>query len=184
MYELIRHPAWVERLRKALAENPDVPASERLSQIPRLEHFVSETLRFHPSAPIDLVQLHSDSPVSLPNGAVVEPEAIVFWSPWAMNRDKNVFGADAEEFDPERWEFMHKRPTAFEMPTFHGGARSCLGQAMARLEMGYVVAEVVARYDLTAAWEGERRLSKAGLGGEMQDGLPVRVRLRAGRGDV
>jgi hypothetical protein len=42
-----------------------------------------------------------------------------------MHRRKDLYGDDAEEFIPERWE--HLRPTWEYLP-FNGGPRICLGR--------------------------------------------------------
>ena len=42
-----------------------------------------------------------------------------------MHRRKDIYGADAEEFNPERWETV--RPGWSFLP-FSGGPRMCLGR--------------------------------------------------------
>jgi cytochrome P450 len=46
---------------------------------------------------------------------------------WSMHRDPAVFGPDAEEFIPERWEDPSLRPYWSYVP-FGGGPRVCLGE--------------------------------------------------------
>jgi hypothetical protein len=42
-----------------------------------------------------------------------------------MHRRKDLFGADADEFRPERWQYL--RPGWNYLP-FNGGPRTCLGR--------------------------------------------------------
>lgn len=49
----------------------------------------------------------------------------VLYSVWALHRRKDIYGADAEEFKPERWDGL--RPGWGYLP-FNGGARICLGR--------------------------------------------------------
>lgn len=56
----------------------------------------------------------------------------------AMQRDPDLWGQDAAEFRPERWEERELRSTWEYMP-FSRGARACPAQRMALLECGYVV---------------------------------------------
>jgi hypothetical protein len=50
----------------------------------------------------------------------------VGYSLYAMHRRTDIFGADAEEFRPERWE-ENLRPGWAYLP-FNGGPRACLGR--------------------------------------------------------
>lgn len=179
LYELINNPRYVEALRWDIDKLPHLSLPTLVKEVPLLEHVVSETARFHPSIPFEVAELQpGEGNVVLPDGTVVEPGTIMFWCSWAINRNKGVFGPDAEEFRPGRWAEMDKRPSAYEMPTFNSGPRSCPGQQMARLEMAYVFTEIFKRYDLEAAWEGRKVLDE-GTGGEMKGGLPVRVKKRS-----
>lgn len=45
---------------------------------------------------------------------------------WALHTRRDIWGADAEEFRPERWaEFT---PKGWEYLPFNGGPRICLGR--------------------------------------------------------
>jgi cytochrome P450 len=52
-----------------------------------------------------------------------------------MHRRRDIYGADADEFRPERWETL--RP-GWEYLPFNGGPRICLGQQYALTEAAYV----------------------------------------------
>ena len=63
-------------------------------------------------------------------------------NPWIVNRDKAVWGEDAEEFRPERWlsdggdedEERLKRYNRYLM-TWGYGTRICLGRDLAMMEL-------------------------------------------------
>lgn len=57
-----------------------------------------------------------------------------------MHRRTDLYGPDAAEFKPERWESL--RP-GWEYLPFNGGPRICLGQQYALTEAGYVTARLV-----------------------------------------
>jgi len=95
-----------------------------------------------------------------------------------MARLPSFWGPDAEQFRPERWSEIPRRPTAYEWPVFHAGPRSCLGQPLARLELAYALVEVFRRYELEMAWGGGERGVMKGLTAAMVGGLPVRVTRR------
>ena len=49
------------------------------------------------------------------------------FSPYHMHRSKNIYGEDANEFRPERWEGSKLKDIGFGFMPFHGGPRICLG---------------------------------------------------------
>lgn len=59
------------------------------------------------------------------------------YSVMIMQRREDIFGPDAGEFRPERWEGWSPRPWTY-VP-FNGGPRICLGQQFAYAEMGYTL---------------------------------------------
>lgn len=72
------------------------------TKIPNRSAVINEALRIHPSTgtiferlvPSGGVELHG---VYIPEGTVIGINA------WVINRDKEIFGEDADRFRPERW---------------------------------------------------------------------------------
>ena len=62
----------------------------------------------------------------LPDGTEVPAGTIIEYLPYSIQRNPLVWGADAEEWRPERWK--DRKPSAFEFPVFNAGPRLCLGQ--------------------------------------------------------
>ena len=60
------------------------------------------------------------------------------------HRDTEVFGPDADEFRPERWEKI--RPGWAYLP-FNGGPRICIGQQFALTEAGYTITRVMQHFE-------------------------------------
>lgn len=183
LYALLRHPHY---LRRAISEFDSlsslpttVPNSDLLSHLPFFHTVISESLRLYPSVPLNLVDCSSSEPVVLPDGNIVEPDEDVLFSPWVMARLPEFWGPDAEEFRPERWEDMERKPSAYELPVFHAGPRSCLGQNLAKMEMAVTFKEMLTRYTFEMGWDGKERVMGEGITNPMLGGLPVRVRRRA-----
>lgn len=61
-----------------------------------------------------------------------------------MQRRKDLWGADADEFKPERWE---TRKPGWDYLPFNGGPRICIGQQFALTEIAYVVIRLMQRVD-------------------------------------
>lgn len=74
----------------------------------------------------------------VPEGTEVTAQAYV------MQRNKEVYGADAEEFNPERWLVSEKRTAELEAAqfTFGVGPRVCLGKDIALMEIYKLLPEV------------------------------------------
>lgn len=63
-----------------------------------------------------------------------------------MHRDIDFWGADAEEFRPERWLDPGLRPKWEYLP-FGGGARNCPAQRMTQTQCAFVVARLAQEFE-------------------------------------
>ena len=82
--------------------SPPVPTYDEVAtNLPYYTSVVKETLRLSPSAPA--IPARSVSLGGLTIAGRHVPEGMeVACNPWIVNRDKGVWGEDAEEFKPER----------------------------------------------------------------------------------
>jgi cytochrome P450 len=62
--------------------------------------------------------------------------SLVGYSAWALHRNTAIYGADADDFRPQRWESLR---VGWEYIPFNGGPRICLGQQYALTEASYVI---------------------------------------------
>lgn len=96
---------------------------------------------------------------------------IVGINPWVTARDKGVYGADADQFRPERWieaaaSGDSEKLSAMERAslTFGHGARSCVGKNISMLEIAKLVPQILRHYEVRYICEiclisDEQRLS-------------------------
>lgn len=77
------------------------------------------------------------SPIFVQKGDVVQVNKYV------MHRDKDIWGEDAEEYRPERWEKL--RPMWNFVP-FGGGPRRCPAQIQVTIEASYCIARIMQRF--------------------------------------
>ena len=90
-------------------------------------------LRLHPLVPGNARMAVTDTVIPVGGGpdgkspVFVAKGKLVRWSLYAMHRRKDIYGADAEDFMPERWEKL--RP-GWEYLPFNGGPRICLGRKL------------------------------------------------------
>nr|BED42969.1 cytochrome P450 monooxygenase [Trametes versicolor] len=169
---LATHPEAQEKLRaelreaKSRHENGELPYDELMS-LPYLHAVCSETLRVHVPAPLRVREAQADAvlPLSTPirgvDGTLIHSVPVpkgtyVFIAIQAANVNPAIWGADAQEWRPERWlEALPEAVSEAKIPgvysnlmTFWGGGRSCIGFKFAELEMKIVLAELISTFAL------------------------------------
>jgi cytochrome P450 len=124
------------------------PTFEQLKDLKFLRALLNESLRLYPVVPQNSREAQEDTTLPIgggPDGSsplFVPKGQVVGWSVYAMHRRTDYYGADAEEFRPERWlddpatGTKGLRP-GWEYLPFNGGARICLGQQFALTEASY-----------------------------------------------
>lgn len=78
------------------------------------------------------------SPIFIPKGAIVA------YSIYSMHRRKDLYGEDADDYRPERWEDLR---AGWGYLPFNGGPRICVGQQFALTEAGYTIVRVVQEFE-------------------------------------
>ena len=76
---------------------------------------------------------------------LVKKGEVVIFSQYVNARRKNIFGSDADEFRPERWEDANSTDGWAFFP-FNGGPRTCLGQDLALFEIYYTIIRLLQHY--------------------------------------
>ncbi|KAF8144317.1 cytochrome P450 [Mycena galopus ATCC 62051] len=168
LFALTQNPAAQKRLREELlAVETDRPSMDELNALPYLECVVRETLRVHAPVPItNRMAFHDDvlplsEPVTDTNGKVhdtlpMRKGEMVFIPIVALNRDVGIWGPDAAEFIPERWEVPIPGASAVpgiwgHMLTFLAGPRSCIGFRFALTEMKALIFTLVRAFEFELA---------------------------------
>ncbi|KAJ4416575.1 hypothetical protein N0V85_002237 [Neurospora sp. IMI 360204] len=143
-YYLARNPAAVQKLRKEILDVEDeMPTWDQLKNMKYLNMVIKEGLRLFPPA-----STNSRAPVKdtvLPRGGgpdgkqpiLVPKGQVVRWSLYSLHRRKDIFGEDADEFRPERWD--ENLRVGWEYIPFSGGPRICLGQQFALTQIEYAL---------------------------------------------
>jgi len=112
----------------------------------------------------------------------------------AYNRDKELWGPDADTFNPGRWlstNDRNKEHTSIGVVgntmTFSSGTRSCIGWRFAMAEMQCFLVDLINNFEFSPT-EDEKRIRREGpalmfpvVEGEIEDGvkLPLRVSIAA-----
>ncbi|KAI1161516.1 cytochrome P450 46A1 [Nemania serpens] len=147
IYELIRNPEYLARLRQELdayiPSDAELPSVEQI-KLPYLNMVLKETLRLHGPGFGTFRYCEKDTEVE----GVVLPAMtpLALWNP-QVHRDPNVWGPDAHLFKPERWADGVGAPQPGSFFPFSYGPRNCLGQGLAMLEMSLTLATLFRWYD-------------------------------------
>ena len=155
-HHLVRHPEVFSKLRRAVIndfgnyENPHDMTFATLKSCTYLQHVINETLRLTTIVPVNFRNATRDTTLPRGGGAdgskpiFVRKGQIVEYSIHVIHRRKDVWGADADEFRPERWQ--GRRP-GWEFVPFNGGPRTCIGQQLAITTTSYVIARLLQRFE-------------------------------------
>ncbi len=132
--------------------------------MPFLAAVCNETLRLYP--PLPSTARHAVVPTTIGNVHIPKGTTATI-PPWAVNRSRALWGADASEFNPDRWlEGPNAANGGVESPyaflTFLHGPRSCIGQSFARLEMKCLLAALFTRFRFQVA-EPDREVKIGGF---------------------
>ncbi|KEP50949.1 cytochrome P450 family monooxygenase pc-3 [Rhizoctonia solani 123E] len=154
-YALAMYPECLAKLRAevlATFGTSDYPTLEALRTMKYLRAFINEVLRVFPPVPFN-ERTAAKSTVFKAEGKkfYVPAGAQIPISIFHMHRRKDLWGPDAEEFDPERWldERLKKyvTPNPFIFLPFSAGPRICLGQQFAYNESSYFLVRLLQRVD-------------------------------------
>ena len=91
----------------------------------------SLVLRLYPAVPFNMRVATTDTTLPVGGGPfasdpiLVEKGNVICYSVGAMHRRKDLWGLDADEFRPARWESAHH---GAEYLPFNGGPRVCIGR--------------------------------------------------------
>lgn len=164
LYFMAEHPAIYQKLQRLTeAECPGGPSEwtyEKAKRIRFIDHLIHETLRLRPPVPMGFPR--QTPPEGLQIDEVYIPgDVIVNVNTWAIQRDERYFDS-AAEFIPERWETASPESAAY-MP-FQRGPFTCVGKALAMMQMRMLISYVALRYNVAFApgedgvafWEGAK----------------------------
>ncbi|KAG5933405.1 hypothetical protein E4U53_001007 [Claviceps sorghi] len=127
------------------------PTYEELRNLKYLKCCMNESLRIHPVVPVNGREAFKDTVLPVGGGpdgkspVFVHKGTRVFYSIYAMHRRTDLYGPDADEFRPERWESGKLLPRWEYLP-FNGGPRVCPGQQYALTEVSYVTVRIAQEF--------------------------------------
>jgi len=155
---------------------PTTVTYDQISSLKYLSHITSEVLRLYPPVVVTLRIAAEDTSL---NGSFIPKGTTIILSPFAINRSVALWGADAEEFRPERWAGGEDGSATMESNygflSFLAGSRGFIGNVFAKVEFKCLLAVTIGRFEFSQ--DGKREVVvKAGAGNKPQGGIPVSVK--------
>ncbi|KND91557.1 Benzoate 4-monooxygenase [Tolypocladium ophioglossoides CBS 100239] len=153
MNYLARTPRALSRLQAeldaAIPDDTDVPTHEMVRDLLYLGWVVDEALRHHCTSGIGLPrQVPPGSPGVTLLGHRFAAGTVLSVPTYTIHHSKDIWGDDADEYRPERWENATPRQKTAFIPFSHG-PRACVGRNLAELEMKLIAATWARRYAVT-----------------------------------
>jgi len=158
-YWLCRNPSMQAKLRaeiRAHLPSPRTPggtiSNTDVDGLPYLNAVCNEVLRLTPPVALtSRIAAHDTSILGQP----VPRDTSVIICPWAINVNKELWGEDAGDFNPERWIGQGRAHTGgadsnYSFLTFLHGPRSCIGQKFAQAEFACLLAGWFGRFEIEA----------------------------------
>jgi cytochrome P450 len=166
---LLHTPGLWDRTRRALPASMDIAS---LTKDEWLDAVLRESMRLSPVALT--VGRHLRAPMKIGRWDLPAGVNAIACAHLAQ-RSESAF-PDPERFLPDRWLGADAARNAYSFFPFGGGARRCLGMALAYFEMKIVLAEIVARADLAPLEPHPPRPVRKSITFAPEHGLRVRVR--------
>ncbi|KAG8719587.1 hypothetical protein FRC09_010926 [Ceratobasidium sp. 395] len=156
VYFLAMDPAVLAKLREEIISHvgPNAyPTAEHFKEMKYLRSVIDETLRLFPPLPINERTSVRSTVLKSSGGKsfYIAAGTNVNFSVMHMHRRKDLWGPDAEDFDPERWfgerldKYVGSNPSIF-LP-FNTGPRNCLGQQFAYNIMSFFLVRLLQRIE-------------------------------------
>ncbi|KAM5537407.1 hypothetical protein V8D89_008926 [Ganoderma adspersum] len=168
LYALSQSPRVQRKLREELLTvSTDFPTMEELASLPYLDNFVHETLRLYPPVIMTMRVATEDDviPLSEPlvdrKGKVQHEIRIakgnrIVIPILVVHRSKAIWGDDALEFKPERWENPPEAISSIpgvwgHLLTFLGGPHACIGYRFSVTELKALLFALVRAFQFELA---------------------------------
>ncbi|EXJ93058.1 hypothetical protein A1O3_01614 [Capronia epimyces CBS 606.96] len=181
VYMLCQHPEIQTRLRQEVHSHIPNPGPEMqithdlIDHMPYLHAVCQETLRLWAPVPLTLRLAAANTSIL---GHFVPKNTIIILSPWAVNNNVEMWGPDADKFNPDRWTAPGQANAGgavsnYAFLTFLHGPRSCIGMKFAQAEFACLLAAFVASFETTLADPDEKMEIKGGVTARPKNGLRV-----------
>lgn len=149
----------------SLGENAD---PIEVSKQPYLTAFCQETLRLYPISVNSFARIANQDMEIM--GRKFAAETAFMINIYGTHHREDLY-PNSKQFKPER--FLERQYSSSEFIPFGGGARLCLGYALAMLEMKLVIAAIASKYNLKLADNKPIKPVRHGIVITPSNGIPL-----------
>lgn len=171
----------------------DIQPIRDINSLPLLDKVVKESVRMLPSVPSTVRVALKDDVVPLSKSykradgkgtynSIVIPKGHEFFVPLnVIQLSKEIWGEDAQEFNPDRWDNLPSSVVDAKMPPGHtfaflSGPRSCIGKQLAIMETQVLLAHLLLKFkfDIVPGWDLIQRqqvVRRAFVDGQKEHGV-------------
>lgn len=161
-----------------------VPTFSDLPHLPYIRAMVKEALRWRPVDPLGLPHLSTED--DWYNGMFIPKGSMMIANVWHLNRDPEIYGADAAHFNPARFlnasgEVISCAPETKEEGhvTYGFGRRGCVGKHVANNSLFIDFAMMLWACTIEPGKDVNGKIAPIDVDGCIEDGLVVWVFLRS-----
>ncbi|KAI1104806.1 cytochrome P450 [Jackrogersella minutella] len=180
-FELSRRPDVVAAIRREvsdldLSDADQLPAWESLRNMKYMNWAIKEALRLNPPVASNAREAVRDTILPVGGGPdgkspiFVKKGTLIRYMPWALHRRQDIYGDDANEFRPERWDTLR---TTYEYVPFNAGPRVCVGQQFALTQMAFVTSRILQAFKAIERKDDRLPIQKFGVNISMLHGCWV-----------
>lgn len=164
VYYAVKTPGIIDTLRKEIDKSEvqhPIPFQHAFNNMAYVDAVIREALRIHPPFAMLLERVVPHGGLELPDGRKLPEGTKVGAFGYTIHRDPEIFGADVDSFNPDRW-LQHlgesdddfgarvKAMKALDL-SFGIGSRACLGRHVAELQMYKLVPAVFGLLEVSVA---------------------------------
>ncbi|KAK9467714.1 cytochrome P450 [Lipomyces arxii] len=180
LFHLSRNPEIQSKLREEIRTVlPNGHASlpyvtyDQIDKLKYLNNFCKESLRVSPPVPATTREAEKDVMV---DGIMIKKGTLLFVQIYGVNHSKAIWGEDADEFKPERWDSLPTEAISpYSLLTFLQGPRSCIGRRFAEVEFKALLIALISTFNFAEREPGENHKIRTAITTRFVDGLPLRV---------
>lgn len=146
---LAKHPDLVKKARASIKEDGQMTTT--------IQHILAESNRFYPVAAMGSIRTLPRDMTAFDRVSqrkyVIPKGSNCFLPQYLPNRNKAVWGEDADVFRPDRWEHATQEMNDARL-IFAFGSRNCIGQSLAVAELQSVLPRLIQDYDFELVEKG------------------------------
>jgi cytochrome P450 len=176
MLAMVTYPEVQKRAQAeldAVVGRSRTPTFADLPHLPYIRAMVKEALRWRPVDPVGLPHLSTED--DWYEGMFIPKGTIVIANVWHLNRDPELYGADAEHFNPARFLDTPCPPETKEEGhvTYGFGRRVCVGKHVANNSLFIDLAVTLWACNIEPAKDARGNVIPIDVDGWVEDGLVV-----------